>query len=112
MQSVRITVTEKTTPEVTDSRDIVCSVKIRGGSRNGQSLPARWYADPDTLEREQELVFRCNWQYAGRADQVAEPGSFITTSAGLVPLAVVRGGDGSARGNRNHPDSQCDRRSA
>ena len=61
----------------------------------GRSLPARWYADPATLEVEQELIFRRSWQYAGRADQVAEPGSFITAQAGPVPLAVVRGGPAS-----------------
>ena len=70
---------------------------VGDGLDAGHSLPARWYADPDTLEREQELIFRRNWQYAGRADQVAEPGAFITTTAGPVPLAVVRGGDGVLR---------------
>ena len=72
---------------------------VGDGLDAGHSLPARWYADPDTLEREQELIFRCNWQYAGRADQVAEPGSFITTWAGLVPLAVVRGARRRAAGH-------------
>ncbi len=70
---------------------------VGDGLDAGRSLPARWYADPDTLEREQELIFRRSWQYAGRADQVAEPGAFITVAAGPVPLAVVRGADGVLR---------------
>ncbi len=70
---------------------------VGDGLDAGRSLPARWYADPGTLEREQELIFRRSWQYAGRADQVAEPGAFITVAAGPVPLAVVRGADGVLR---------------
>ena len=58
---------------------------VGDGLAAGRSLPARWYADPDTLEREQELIFRRSWQYAGRADQVAEPGAFITVAAGPFP---------------------------
>ena len=49
---------------------------VGDGLDAGRSLPARWYADPATLEVEQELIFRRSWQYAGRADQVAEPGSY------------------------------------
>ena len=48
---------------------------VADGLRAGHSLPARWYADPELLAREQELIFRRSWQYAGRADQVAEPGA-------------------------------------
>ena len=58
---------------------------VGDGLDAGRSLPARWYADPATLEVEQELIFRRSWQYAGRADQVAEPGAFITAQAGPVP---------------------------
>ena len=70
---------------------------VADGLRAGQSLPARWYADPELLEREQELIFRRSWQYAGRADQVAEPGRFLTVDAGPVPLVIVRGRDGELR---------------
>ena len=41
-----------------------------------------------TLERER--VFRRTWQYVGRADQLAEPGSFCTGDAGGTPVVVVR----------------------
>ncbi|MDX6439409.1 MAG: hypothetical protein QOF45_1992, partial [Gaiellaceae bacterium] len=37
------------------------------------------------------------WQYGGRADQVAEPGSFLATDAGGIPLLVVRDREGELR---------------
>lgn len=61
----------------------------------GRTLPYDWYTGPAVLSLEQERVFRRHWQYAGRAGQVAEPGSYFTGRAGDVPLVVVRGHDGA-----------------
>jgi choline monooxygenase len=61
------------------------------------TLPWSWYADADVLRREQEAVFGRFWQYAARADQVAEPGTFAATRAGALPVVVVRGRDGELR---------------
>ena len=58
-----------------------------GGTR---TLPWSWYSDPAVLQLEQERIFRRFWQYAGRADEVAEPGSFSATRAGDVPVVLVR----------------------
>jgi choline monooxygenase len=63
-----------------------------------RTLPWDWYSDPAVLRLEQERVFRRLWQYAGRADQVAEPGAFFTARAGDMPVLVVRGRDGELRG--------------
>ena len=63
-----------------------------------RTLPFDWYTDPAVLRLEQERIFRRLWQYAGRADQVAEPGSYFTARAGDVPIVVVRGRDGELRG--------------
>jgi len=60
---------------------------------DGRTIPFDWYADPDVLRLERERIFRRAWQYAGRTDQVAEPGSFFTCDAGGIPIVVVRGGD-------------------
>ena len=57
---------------------------------DGRTLPFDWYSNPDVLRLERERIFRSAWQYAGRADQVAEPGSFFTCDAGGVPVVVVR----------------------
>ena len=63
----------------------------------GRTIPWSWYSDPAVLELERERVFRRTWQYAGRGDQAAEPGSFFTTDAGGVPVVVARDRDGVLR---------------
>jgi len=57
---------------------------------DGRTLPWDWYTDPAALRLERERIFRRAWQYAGRADQAAEPGSFFTCDAGGIPIVVVR----------------------
>jgi choline monooxygenase len=56
----------------------------------GATLPADWYSDPAVLRLEEERIFGRTWQYAGRADLVAEPGSYFTSFAGHIPVVVVR----------------------
>jgi phenylpropionate dioxygenase-like ring-hydroxylating dioxygenase large terminal subunit len=63
----------------------------------GRAIPWSWYSDPAVLGLERERVFRRTWQYAGRADQVVEPGTFFTTDAGGVPVVVVRDREGVLR---------------
>ena len=64
---------------------------------DGRTTPWDWYSDPAVLRLERERIFRRAWQYAGRGDQVAEPGAFFTCDAGGVPVVVVRGKDGTLR---------------
>jgi choline monooxygenase len=54
------------------------------------TLPYGWYSGEDTLRRERTLIFARSWQYGGRADEVSEPGSFLATDAGGVPVLVTR----------------------
>jgi choline monooxygenase len=56
----------------------------------GRTLPFDWYSDPAVLRLERDRIFRRTWQYAGRADQVAEPGAFFTCELGGIPVVVVR----------------------
>jgi phenylpropionate dioxygenase-like ring-hydroxylating dioxygenase large terminal subunit len=58
-----------------------------------RTIPFAWYSDPAVLRLERERIFRRSWQYAGRAGQAAEPGSFFTCDLGGVPVVVVRDGD-------------------
>jgi len=67
----------------------------------GHTLPFSWYSDPEQLRREQRLVFARSWQYAGRAAEVSEPGSFLATWAGDVPILVVRDREGALRAHLN-----------
>lgn len=60
--------------------------------------PAAWYTDVRILELEQRTVFAPSWQVVGRAEQVAEPGQYITSEIAGEPVLIVRGNDGALRG--------------
>ncbi len=64
----------------------------------GATLPANWYADPAIQRLEGKRIFSRSWQYAGRADRVANPGDFFTCFAGQIPIVVVRDNEGVLRG--------------
>ena len=64
---------------------------------SAETLPFSWYSDDEVLRRERSRIFACTWQYGGRASDVAEPGSFLTTDAGGVPILVTRDGAGELR---------------
>ncbi len=63
-----------------------------------RTLPYAWYSDPAVLRVEQERIFARSWQYAARADQVAEAGSMTPVWAGSLPVLLVRASDGELRG--------------
>ncbi|HEX2045184.1 MAG TPA: aromatic ring-hydroxylating dioxygenase subunit alpha, partial [Gaiellaceae bacterium] len=73
------------------------TVRLEEELAAGATLPADWYDDPAILRLEQERIFARSWQYAGRAELVAEPGSFFACFAGRIPLVVVRDGAGELR---------------
>jgi phenylpropionate dioxygenase-like ring-hydroxylating dioxygenase large terminal subunit len=64
---------------------------------DGRTIPFDWYSDPAVLRLERERIFRRAWQYAGRGDQVAEPGAYFTCDLGGIPVVVVRGEDRQLR---------------
>ena len=74
-----------------------------------RTLPYAWYADAAVARVEQERLFDVSWQYAARADQVAEPGQLATAAAGSLPVVLARARDGVLRGfvnvcrHRGHP---------
>ena len=61
------------------------------------TLPFAWYADEDVLRRERARIFARSWQYGGRAEQVAAPGSYLAADAGGVPVLVTRDAHGELR---------------
>src|SRR5512142_1156041 len=65
------------------------------------TIPAAWYLDARVLQAEQRQVFGRTWQFAGRAEQVAEPGQYITCEVAGEPVLVVRGADRVLRGFYN-----------
>jgi phenylpropionate dioxygenase-like ring-hydroxylating dioxygenase large terminal subunit len=77
---------------------VIDATELREALARGATLPADWYSDPAVLRREQERIFARAWQYAGRVDQVAEPGDFFASFAGDIPVVVVRDHSGLLRG--------------
>ncbi len=82
---------------------------IENPIEDGWTLPAGWYADDGVWALERERIFATAWQYAGRADQVLEAGSFFVSRAGHVPVVVVRDRERTLRAfvnvcrHRGHP---------
>lgn len=87
-----------------------------------RTIPARWYYDPDVLEREQARVFARAWQLVGRTVQAAAPGDYLTCRVDREPVLVVRDEGGTlralsnvcrhragpvAQGAGNRPSFQC-----
>jgi carnitine monooxygenase subunit len=72
-------------------------------------LPPRCYSDLEVLAREHERIFRRSWAYVGHVGQVENPGDHLVANVAGVPIVVVRGKDGAARGflnvcrHRGHP---------
>lgn len=62
-----------------------------------RTIPWDWYSDPAVLRLEQERIFRSSWQYAAHTGEVPEPGSFVSTRAGHIPVVVVRNHDSALR---------------
>ena len=65
---------------------------------DGWTLPASWYSDEAVYALERERVFAGSWTYAGPTEWVRDPGSFFASQVGHVPVALVRGADGTLRG--------------
>jgi choline monooxygenase len=61
------------------------------------TIPWDWYIDPSVARLEQEKIFRRTWQYAGHTGDLTEPGSFVSTRAGDVPIVLVRDHDDMLR---------------
>ena len=61
------------------------------------TIPSSWYVDKELYELELKSVFTNTWQFAGRLDQVSQPGQYVTTDIGGEPIVVVRGSDNVLR---------------
>jgi choline monooxygenase len=62
-----------------------------------RTIPSSWYFDPELYQTERRRVFAETWQVAGRVDQLAQPGSFLTTEIAGEPILVLRDGEGVLR---------------
>ncbi|MEM7669745.1 MAG: aromatic ring-hydroxylating dioxygenase subunit alpha, partial [Pseudomonadota bacterium] len=80
----------------------------------GWGLPVQTYSDPDWYARERAAIFDRSWYYVGMVQSLPNPGDVILGHAGLVPVIVARGRDGSLHAmvnvcrHRGHPVCQKD----
>ncbi len=61
------------------------------------TLPGHDYHAPAVFERERERIFFREWIYAGRADEAAGAGDYLTVDVVGESILVVRGKDGELR---------------
>lgn len=66
-----------------------------------RTIPSAWYFDPDIYALECRKVFGGSWLMAARADQLAEPGSFVTVEIAGEPILVLRDDQGTLRAFHN-----------
>lgn len=60
----------------------------------GESLPARWYTDPEITEREIHQIFRKTWNYVGPLNELENVGDYVTGYVGEIPVVVIRNESG------------------
>jgi choline monooxygenase len=60
-----------------------------------------WYRSSAVLDAERERLFAHSWAIVGTAEEVHEPGEYLTPTVAGVPLLVVRGDDGVLRAFHN-----------
>lgn len=65
------------------------------------TIPSAWYFDPEIYAAECRTVFGDTWLVAGRSDQVADPGSYLTADIAGEPVLVVRDQGGVLRAFAN-----------
>jgi phenylpropionate dioxygenase-like ring-hydroxylating dioxygenase large terminal subunit len=62
---------------------------------------AALYTDPGVLAAERARLFARSWSVVATAEELVASGSFVTAAPGGIPLAVVRGEDGTLRAFHN-----------
>ena len=64
-------------------------------------LPVEAYTSQEWFDREQNRIFSRTWACAGLAEDVAEPGQYVSVQAGLNNLFIVMGRDRRLRAFHN-----------
>ncbi len=70
-------------------------------SPTSEALAPHYYRDPEVLEAEQLRIFARTWQFVGHVSQLPSEGNYITATAGVEPVLVLRDQDGTVRAFRN-----------
>ena len=80
-----------------DVQQILASYNADAPLSEASTIPAPFYIDARIAELERQFVFSRTWQWAGRTDQVDQPGKFVTFTVAGEPIVVVRGQDNQLR---------------
>lgn len=61
------------------------------------ALPGEWYTNEALYQLEVERIFKKDWIYVARADELAKPGDWLSAEIAGEALMLVRGEDGEIR---------------
>lgn len=61
------------------------------------AMPKQYYTDPDLLALERDRLFGTEWICLGRADELPNPGDFLTFQLCDEPVVAIRGDDHKIR---------------
>ena len=84
-------------PSDLDTRRLASKARIADVA-TAKTLPAYYYTDPAVLDLEKRELFFKTWQFACFAQELADPGSFVTMSIFDQEVFLVRGADDQIRG--------------
>jgi choline monooxygenase len=79
-------------------QEIIDSYDPNAPLEKALTIPSTWYTDESLYQLEMRTVFANSWQMACRADQLVNPGQYVTTEIAGEPIVVVRGADNVLRG--------------
>jgi phenylpropionate dioxygenase-like ring-hydroxylating dioxygenase large terminal subunit len=66
-----------------------------------RAMPKSIYTSPDFAEAEARHIFAKDWQCAGRADALPNPGDYLTLEIAGEPVIILRDREGMLRGMSN-----------
>ena len=62
-----------------------------------QTIPSRYYTDPEYYRIEKGKIFYCTWQFVCHETDIAEPGAYRTVQIADESIVVLRDHDGHIR---------------
>ena len=72
-------------------------VRVGSWDEGPRGLPPACYTSPEFYTLETERIFRRDWLFVGRADEVGKPGDYLCLELLGEPLVMVRDGTGEVR---------------
>ena len=91
---------EPVKPETTQLLDALRATAARP-LEDALAFPPKCYVSEDFLALEREKIFYSEWHCIGRADELAEPGSYLTFEIADEPVFVCRDKHGALRAFSN-----------